>query len=95
MGNQSPRGARHKETGDLAFAAYANMQGLRVVRAREFRKGPITEYKFAFDDPPTEQHPHGRWDELQLDFANSESASFDATVRTLKRLCKRNADNGR
>jgi hypothetical protein len=95
MGDKSPRSARYKETGDLAFAAYANMMGLKVVRAREFRKGYVTEYKFAFDDPPSHDHPDGRWDALQVDFANSESATFDNTVRTLKRLCKRSAENGR
>jgi len=80
-----PRGARHKETADLAFAAYALQQGLRVVRAREWRRGGsgACEYHFQFDDPTD------RWDQLHVDFANSESAAFDAASRTLKKLCKR------
>ena len=80
-----PRGARHKETGDLAFAAYALHRGLTVMRARERRRGGngACEYGFAFEDPDD------RWEELHVDFANSEAASFDAAMRTLKKLCKR------
>lgn len=82
-----PHGAQTKETGDLAFAAFALHRGLKVVRAREWRKDAngACEYHFTFGDPDD------RWEQLHVDFANSEAAAFDAATRTLKKLCKRNA----
>ncbi len=89
-GNVRPREAAHRETGDLAFAAFAHMQGLKIVRAQEWRRGSALEFSFTFDDPRTEECPDGRWDELHIAFVNSESSAFDASVRALKKLCKRN-----
>lgn len=87
----APHGSRIKETGDLAFAAFALQRGLKVLRAREWRKdaGGACEYHFAFDDA------EDRWEQMHVDFANSESAAFDAATRTLKKLCKRNAGDQR
>lgn len=84
-----PRHAAQRETGDLALAAYAHMKGFRIVKAEEIRKGHITEYRFMVHDPEE------RWDELCVDFANSEASQHDASVRTLKRLCKRTSNGGR
>jgi hypothetical protein len=89
MNKTQPRDAAFKETNDLAFAAYAHMQGLKVVKAVEWKRGRAVEYKFTFDDPPTVEDPEGRWDALQIDFVNSEALQFDLSVRTLKKLCKR------
>ncbi len=92
MANRQPREAAFRETGDLAFAAYAHMRGLKVQKAQKWQRGPVTEYKFVFLDLPDDANPNGAWDALLLDFANSESLSFDGSVRTLKRLC--NARSG-
>ena len=91
MAGVQPRQAAYRETGDLAFAAYAHMMGLKIVRAKEWRKGTSLEFQFTFDDPPVEGHSNGRWDQLHIDFANSEAATFDSSLRSLKKLCKRNA----
>jgi hypothetical protein len=87
---EKARTARHRETGDLAFAAYAHLKGLRIVKAEEFQRGKANEYRFTFDDPPTVKDPNGLWDELFIKYANSESSAYDSSVRTLKKLCKRN-----
>lgn len=84
--DNQPRQARHKQTRDLAFAAYAHMVGLRVVRAEECRQGNANEYRFSFDDPD------GQWEEIYVAFTNSEASRFDNSVRALKKLCKRNTN---
>ena len=83
-----PRHAAHRETGDLALAAYAHMRGFRIMKAEEMKRGRITEYRFTVQDPNEE------WETLCLDFTNSEAQKHDASVRTLKRLCKRSSRNG-
>lgn len=87
-----PREARHRQTENLSFAAYAHMRGLRVVRAQVWRKPTGVRYLFVFDDAPTPERPAGAWDALVLDFANSEAQLYDASVRTLKKLCQRGED---
>lgn len=87
-----PREARHRQTENLSFAAYAHMRGLRVVRAQVWRKPTGVRYLFIFDDPPADERPTGSWDALVLDFANSEAQLYDASVRTLKKLCQRGDD---
>lgn len=88
MSAKHPREAAFKETRDLAFAAYAHMRGLHIVKATQWNKGTSTEYKFTFNDPPTDENPDGRWEALTFDFANSEAMNFDSSVRALKKLCK-------
>jgi hypothetical protein len=86
--------ARPRDTGDLAFAAYCLLRGLRVLRAQEHRsggRGPL-EYRFTFSDPPSAEAPEGRWELLRIEYANSEAAQFDAAVRSLKNLCKTGGD---
>lgn len=83
-----PRQTECKETRDLAFAAYAHMRQLTVLSAVQKKKGTSTEYQFLFFDPPSDEYPGGRWEELQVDFANSESTRFDSSVRSMKKLCK-------
>ena len=80
-----PRSATSRETANLSFAAYAYMDGLRVIKATETRsRNGNLEYRFMFDDP------HEKWDKLHFDFTNSEAARYDNAVRTLKQLCRRN-----
>jgi len=83
-----PRHSVHRETGELALAAYAHMRGMRIVKAEDSRRGRITEYRFTIHDPD------GIWDQVCIEFANSEAQKHDASVRTLKRLCKRSVRNG-
>jgi len=80
----SPHRTRHRETKDLAFAAWAHLNGLSILKADETRRTHANEYRFIFDDP------NGVWDQLHVDFANSEALKFDHSVRALKKLCKRN-----
>lgn len=87
----APREARYKTTLDLAFAGYAHMNGLRLISARQKER----EFAFVFDDPSTEDNQDGRWDDLMMGFANSECAKYDASIRTLKKLCKRGGRSGR
>lgn len=83
--NISPRHARERDTKDLALAAYAHMRGLKILRAVECRRGRANEYQFLFDDPA------GEWDQIAVDFTNSEAIRFDNSVRGLKKLCKTNS----
>ena len=90
MVNKRPREAAFKETNDLAFAAYCHMRGLRIVKVGQWRaKSHALEYNFIFSDPPTSEFEDGLWDELLLDFANSEARKFDSSVKVLKQLGKR------
>lgn len=77
------RHAPHRSTGDLALAAYAHMKGFSVLKAQETRRGRITEYAFTFADPDEQ------WNDLCVEFANSEAQRHDTSVMVLKRLCKR------
>lgn len=77
--------ARQRDTRDLALAAYAHMRGLKILRASECRKGRANEYQFLFDDP------NGEWEQITVDFTNSEALQFDHSVRSLKKLCKTNS----
>lgn len=86
-GTPEPRHAAQRDTGDLALAAYAHMRGFRVLKAEEMKRGRITEYRFTIDDPGEQ------WNEVCIDFANSEAQKHDASVRQLKRLCKRATRN--
>ena len=88
MDRKQTRDAAFKETKDLAFASYAHMRGLKIIKATQWKKGTSIEYRFTFSDPPTDESPEGRWQSLVFDFANSESMNFDSSVRTLKKLCK-------
>jgi hypothetical protein len=77
------------ETTNLAFAAYCHMKGLRICRAQQVRRAGALEYAFAVEDPD------GKWNALRLEFANSEAAQFDDSVRTLKKLCRLTGAGGR
>ncbi len=82
-----PKHSDYRTTGGMALAAYAHMNGMRIVKAEEFRRGRVTEYLFTVHDPD------GKWDQLCIDYANSEAQKHDASVRTLKRLCKHTVRN--
>ena len=73
----------------MALAAFAHMNGFRIVKAEEMKRGRITEYRFTIEDPEE------RWDSVCIEYANSEAQKHDASVRALKRLCKRATRNGR
>jgi len=94
---QAPQEAAHKDTGDFTFAAYLLMRGLQLIKARDWRTGKNWEYMFTFNDPPWtdpttgEEFPNGRWEQLWMDFANSEAATFDAFQRRLKKILMDNA----
>jgi len=79
------RGPRVRTTRDLAVAGFLYMEGLPLRKAD--RRG--REFEFQFDDPPSEENPDGRWDQLHLAFANSLCSRYDSAVRTLKKMVNR------
>lgn len=85
--NSEKKESCNRETKDLAFASYAHMKGLEILKAEKIHKSNIIEYNFVFLDEMTTSQPKGIWNKLHVDFANSESRKFDGSVRTLKRLC--------
>ena len=60
MDRKQTRDAAFKETKDLAFASYAHMRGLKIIKATQWKKGTSIEYRFTFSDPPTDESPEGR-----------------------------------
>ena len=72
-------------TSDLALAAYIRLRAktdkLKIQNTDTFRKNG-REFVFKFDDPDDQ------FDEISLQFSNSESFSFDNEVRVLKTLLK-------
>lgn len=82
-----PLDVEHRDTGNLAFAGFVHMKGLKVIKAREWRSKNSKALEFMF----TFQDPDNNWEELHMEFANSEARNFDQSVRALKRLCKRSA----
>ena len=77
-----------RRTSDIALAAYALMAGLHLVGGEESAQRGKLEYVFVFNDPGNQ------WDTLALAYSNSDCNRFDAAMRTLKKLCKRNRWNG-
>jgi len=74
---------RLQKTANLAFAGYALMRGLRIVKAESHKETRGMEYLFVFEDADDQ------WGNLLLEFANSEAQRHDQAVRQLKQLCKR------
>ena len=70
-----------RNTRDLPLAAWMKMKGLRIVSAA--RRGRH-EFAFAFADPDQ------RWDDLEVEFTNSESRLFDDSMRSIKKLAGKN-----
>ncbi len=94
MSKTQPSDTAFREISDLAFASYALMRGLKVQKATRSHRGQVIEYKFVFLDPGTDEAGNGIWEQLILDFSNSESLKFDDSVRTLKRLCHASSNSG-
>ena len=63
-------------TNDLSFAAYLMMRGCFLVTADKLGK----TYKFVIDLKNEDKQ------RLKIDYINSESAKFDASVRDLKKI---------
>jgi len=66
-----------RSTKDLGFAAFCRMRKLVLRSAKRVSR---KVFEFNFEDP------HYRWDDLKLEFSNSESADFDASMRHLKKM---------
>jgi len=71
------------ETSDLGTAAYIHLKGLKLLGASRHTGG---RFVFRFSDP------EGLGETYQVDYLNSECRLFDASVRSLKKLCH---DGGR
>lgn len=66
-----------RSTKDLGFAAFCRMRKLVLRSAKRVNR---KVFEFNFEDP------HDRWGDLKLEFSNSESADFDASMRHLKKM---------
>ena len=68
-------------TSDIAIAAFLMMKGMKLLSAKRERNG---RFRFEFDNT------HQEADQYAVEFANSESAKFDAHVKNLKNLIFKN-----
>ena len=68
-------------TSDIAIAAFLMMKGMKLLSAARERNG---RFRFEFDDASQKA------DLYAVEFANSESAKFDAHVKNLKNLIFKN-----
>ena len=68
-------------TSDIAIAAFLMMKGMKLLSANRERNG---RFRFEFDDT------NKLADKYAVEFANSESAKFDAHVKNLKNLIFKN-----
>jgi len=68
-------------TSDIALAAFLMMKGMKLLSATRERSG---RFKFEFDDVKQEAGIN------VVEFANSESAKFDAHIKNLKNLIFKN-----
>ena len=63
-------------TNDLSLAAYMMLRGCKLVSAKKFGKS----YSFTLDLIEL------NLDKIKVEYINSESAKFDASVRDLKKI---------
>ena len=68
-------------TSDIAIAAFLMMKGMKLISATRERNG---RFRFEFDDTNNKAGIYA------VEFANSESAKFDAHVKNLKNLIFKN-----
>ena len=66
------------ETSDLGTAAYAFMQGTKLLGSRCEGRG---RWVFRFDAT------QDQGEQFQVEYLNSECRKFDSAVRSLKKLC--------
>jgi len=69
------------QTSDLAIAAYLMMRGLKLSDASVQKGG---RFMFKFEDPNDEAF------QMSIEYANSESAKFDAHIKNLKNILFKN-----
>ncbi len=64
-------------TSDIGIAAYVMMRGLKLISASRGKSG---RFEFVFEDPQNQGLV------LSVEYANSESAKFDAHMKNLKNI---------
>ena len=64
-------------TSDIGIAAYVMMRGLKLISASRGKSG---RFEFIFEDPQNQGLV------LSVEYANSESAKFDAHMKNLKNI---------
>lgn len=64
-------------TSELPLAAYLRMKGVKLISAK---KGTTGKFEFVFDDAQGVCHRH------MLDFLNGEFSTFDAQMKSLKKM---------
>lgn len=65
------------QTSDIAIAAYLMMKGLKLSDALTQKSG---RFMFKFEDPNNQAFGYS------IEYANSESAKFDAHIKNLKSI---------
>jgi hypothetical protein len=64
-------------TSELPVAAYLKMRGIKMISAS---KGATGKFQFVFDDSDS------RCDDLLLEFLSGEFSTFDAHLKSLKKM---------
>ena len=64
-------------TSELPLAAYLRMKGVKLMSAK---KGVTGKFEFVFDDNAGVCHRH------MLDYLNSDFNTFDAQIKSLKKM---------
>lgn len=64
-------------TSELSLAAYLKMRGVKLIKAG---KTPTGKFEFIFDDTPGVCANHF------VDFLNSEFSTYDAALKSLKKM---------
>ncbi len=76
-----PHDASIRVVKDVALATYASLKGFQIVKAvRKSRR----DFEFTFRDPD------GKWEQLEIEFVNSECRRYDDAGRALKKLASGN-----
>lgn len=65
-------------TSDIGIAAYVMMRGLKLISASRAKNSG--RFEFVFEDPSNQGLV------LSVEYANSESAKFDAHIKNLKNI---------
>jgi len=69
-----------RRTGDLGFAAYLMVKGMKMTTVRRVARN---KFQYFFADPD------GKYDALNLEYANSPEKKFDDEVRGIKKMISR------
>lgn len=76
-------------TADFPVAVYLFMRGVKIKSIKEIPGSRTPQWNFFFEDTYKKNGEFVPCSQLEIDFLNSESYSFDAAQRALKKVCMR------